>query len=285
MSKQETENSWLIDLILSFFHSPEWKAPVMSFIEEKCIVFDDEEENKLEYTIVHKEFKQLAEGLIEGMLSELGATPEMFGEAMEKAGNTPGFQRINKIIGTLNISKILPTNLAYTDIHEFFLISSIFETSRFNTYPEYLCHNFRFIDSIDNYQIFHKMMKKKNADLNQAAFKILQEGPPEIYSQTTTGVPTAVLPGEETKTETKTKTKDSSKSGKSKVDRKKELEDKKQLGRLNTIETNELTDLEKQQIQLAEQMSMQEQEDINSKSNSVTCLLFYIMSKLNSFML
>ena len=103
MSKQETENSWLIDLILSFFHSPEWKAPVMSFIEEKCIVFDDEEENKLEYTIVHKEFKQLAEGLIEGMLSELGATPEMFGEAMEKAGNTPGFQRINKIIGTLNI--------------------------------------------------------------------------------------------------------------------------------------------------------------------------------------
>ena len=131
------------------------------------------------------------------------------------------------------------------------------------------------IDSIDNYQIFHKMMKKKNADLNQAAFKILQEGPPEIYSQTTTGVPTAVLPGEETKT--KTKTKDSSKSGKSKADRKKELQDKKQLGRLNTIETNELTDLEKQQIQLAEQMSMQEQEDINSKSNSVTCLLFYII--------
>jgi len=73
----------------------------MSFIEDKCIVFDDEEENKLEYTIVHKEFKQLAEGLIEGMLLELGASPEMFGEAMSKAANTPGFQKINKIIGKL----------------------------------------------------------------------------------------------------------------------------------------------------------------------------------------
>jgi hypothetical protein len=99
MSTQETENSWLIDLILSFFHSPEWKAPVMSFIEDKCIVFDDEEESKLEYTIVHKEFKHLAEGLIEAMLAELSATPQMFGEAMDLASNTPGFQKINKIIG------------------------------------------------------------------------------------------------------------------------------------------------------------------------------------------
>ena len=51
------ENSWLIDLILSFFHSAEWKVPVLSFIEDKWIVFDDEEENKLEYTVIHKEFK------------------------------------------------------------------------------------------------------------------------------------------------------------------------------------------------------------------------------------
>lgn len=58
MSTEGTvENNWMIDFILAFFHSAEWKAPVLSFIEEKCIVFDDEEENKLEYTIIHKEFK------------------------------------------------------------------------------------------------------------------------------------------------------------------------------------------------------------------------------------
>ena len=51
------ENSWLIDLILSFFHSMEWKAPVLSFIESKCVSFDSEDENKLEYTTIHREFK------------------------------------------------------------------------------------------------------------------------------------------------------------------------------------------------------------------------------------
>ena len=107
------DKSWLIDLILSFFHSPEWKAPVLSYIEEKCIVFDDEEENKLEYTVIHSDFKKLAEGLIEAMLWELGATPEMFAEAFEKAQNTPGYDKITRII-----------------------------------------------ESIDNYEIFSKMMRK-----------------------------------------------------------------------------------------------------------------------------
>lgn len=103
MSKDAQEDkSWLIDLILSFFHSPEWKAPVLSYIEEKWIVFDDEEENKLEYTVIHKEFKKLAEGLIEAMLWELGATPEMFGEAFEKATNTPGYQKITRIIESID---------------------------------------------------------------------------------------------------------------------------------------------------------------------------------------
>jgi hypothetical protein len=34
--------------------SPRWRAPVVSFIEEYCLVFDNEEENKLEYTTIHK---------------------------------------------------------------------------------------------------------------------------------------------------------------------------------------------------------------------------------------
>ena len=127
-TETKEDKSWLIDLILSFFHSPEWKAPVLSFIEEKCIVFDDEEENKLEYTVIHKEFKGLAEKLIEAMLWELGATSEMFGEAFEKASSTPGYQKISKII-----------------------------------------------ESIDNYPIFARMMRKKNASLNEAAFKVLHQ--------------------------------------------------------------------------------------------------------------
>jgi len=43
-----------LDCVLSFMRSPRWRAPVVSFIEEYCLVFDNEEENKLEYTNVHK---------------------------------------------------------------------------------------------------------------------------------------------------------------------------------------------------------------------------------------
>lgn len=96
------ENSWLIDLILSFFHSLEWKAPILSFIESKCMLFDNEDENKLEYTDIHKEFKELAEGLIEGLLKETGAGNEAFAEAFEQANQTQGFAKVQKILASID---------------------------------------------------------------------------------------------------------------------------------------------------------------------------------------
>jgi len=44
---------WFFDMIIGFLRSPRWKAPVMSFLDEHCIVFDNEEENKLEFTKIH----------------------------------------------------------------------------------------------------------------------------------------------------------------------------------------------------------------------------------------
>jgi hypothetical protein len=42
----------------------------MSFIEENCIVFDTEDENKLEYTQIHKVFTQLALTMSIGFLED-----------------------------------------------------------------------------------------------------------------------------------------------------------------------------------------------------------------------
>jgi len=116
----------MIDLILAFFHSLEWKAPILSFIESKCMLFDNEEENKLEYTVAHNDFKELAEGLIEGMIKELGATNDQFGEAFESASQTAGFKKVSKIL-----------------------------------------------ESVDSFEVFKKMMLKKNSDLNKEAAEIL----------------------------------------------------------------------------------------------------------------
>ena len=39
--------------------SPRWKTPIHSFIEEYCTVFDDEKEEKLEYTEIHNVFDHI----------------------------------------------------------------------------------------------------------------------------------------------------------------------------------------------------------------------------------
>lgn len=44
---------WFFDMIIGFLRSPRWKVPVMTFLDEKCVAFDNEEENKLEFTGIH----------------------------------------------------------------------------------------------------------------------------------------------------------------------------------------------------------------------------------------
>ena len=48
----------------------------MSFIDEHCLVFDLEEENKFEYTALHIEFMNLVDKLLCELLEDLGVKPE-----------------------------------------------------------------------------------------------------------------------------------------------------------------------------------------------------------------
>ena len=50
----------------------------MEFIDKHCIVFDTEDENKFEFTTVHKEFCEMVNNLLERFLSEMGISPEEF---------------------------------------------------------------------------------------------------------------------------------------------------------------------------------------------------------------
>lgn len=72
---------WVLDSVLAFLRCPLWTEPVTDFIEQKCSVFDDEEENKLSYTELHNEYKILVEKLIQGHMNEIGITEEQFQEA------------------------------------------------------------------------------------------------------------------------------------------------------------------------------------------------------------
>jgi len=72
--EQESDNDWFFDMIINFLRSPRWKTPIMSFLDENCIVFDNEDENKLEYTNLHNSFKKIIEELLGELMAELGVT-------------------------------------------------------------------------------------------------------------------------------------------------------------------------------------------------------------------
>jgi hypothetical protein len=90
----EGENDWFFDMIINFLRSPRWKTPIMSFLDEHCIIFDTEEENKLEYTPIHQDFKSIVEDLIGELIAELGVTQEIFMEACAKADSNPIHKKI-----------------------------------------------------------------------------------------------------------------------------------------------------------------------------------------------
>ena len=67
----------------------------MGFIDENCVVFDSEEENKFEYSIVHQKFQELVDSLLTNHLGNLNVTPEAFAEACERARYA---SRHNKVV-------------------------------------------------------------------------------------------------------------------------------------------------------------------------------------------
>lgn len=76
---------WVFESVLQFLKSPLWTTPVHGFIEQHCGEFTGEDENKIEHTVVHKEFCRIVDELLSGYLADLGVPPEDFIEAC-KAG-------------------------------------------------------------------------------------------------------------------------------------------------------------------------------------------------------
>lgn len=77
-SKLLADQEWLADYIIGFLKSPSWVTPVMEYIEQHCVIFDTEAENKLEYTLKHNEFRALIDGLLAAHLLEVSIGEDEF---------------------------------------------------------------------------------------------------------------------------------------------------------------------------------------------------------------
>ncbi|XP_008065399.1 cilia- and flagella-associated protein 36 [Carlito syrichta] len=80
-TEEEDEVEWVVESIAGFLRGPDWSIPILDFVEQKCEVFDDEEESKLSYTEIHQEYKELVEKLLENYLKEIGINEDQFQEA------------------------------------------------------------------------------------------------------------------------------------------------------------------------------------------------------------
>ncbi|KAM3145218.1 hypothetical protein pb186bvf_002546 [Paramecium bursaria] len=74
--QQAQENTWMYDLILQYLASPLWRNPISDFLDENCVVFDEEEENKFSYQDIHKKFKSMIEAMIEQLMTDIGVEDE-----------------------------------------------------------------------------------------------------------------------------------------------------------------------------------------------------------------
>ncbi|KAG7228517.1 hypothetical protein INR49_007691 [Caranx melampygus] len=77
----EDDSEWVVESIVGYLGSPEWVIPVTDFMENKCTVFDDEDENKLSYTEIHQQYKKLVEKLLENYMQEVGINEQQFLDA------------------------------------------------------------------------------------------------------------------------------------------------------------------------------------------------------------
>ena len=80
-AEEEDEVEQVVESIAGFLRGPDWSIPILDFVEQKCEVFDDEEESKLTYTEIHQEYKELVEKLLETYLKEIGINEDQFQEA------------------------------------------------------------------------------------------------------------------------------------------------------------------------------------------------------------
>lgn len=99
-------DDWVFDFALQFLESDKFDAAVMDFVDEKCDVFDAEDENKFIYSDIHRDFRDHIEALITSNLGELGITPQMFYESCERGRhhrdiNRAVFERLLRCVDTL----------------------------------------------------------------------------------------------------------------------------------------------------------------------------------------
>ncbi|KAL2722321.1 cilia- and flagella-associated protein 36 isoform X1 [Vespula squamosa] len=140
--------AWVFDSLVGFLQGPIWSAPLLTFIEEKSLIFEaDEEDNNEEYRKIYQEYKNLVDLLLGCFMEDMSITPEQFEHACNINKNTKmpiQFQQVDQ--QKLN--------------RKFYVtFQSLFEQ----------------IWAANEYEIFKRMMIQKNLELQLQALNMIEQ--------------------------------------------------------------------------------------------------------------
>jgi len=97
----EQTRAMLVDVLVQITSAPTWNQPVNEFTKNKCVEFDNfEEENKHEYVQIHNEFRELVDSLLTAHLLEVDMDPDQFEKDIESS-NVAEDPRFKKFISQL----------------------------------------------------------------------------------------------------------------------------------------------------------------------------------------
>jgi len=83
-SARDPEDAWIFDSLVGFLRGPVWHVPVMSFIEQKSLIFEPETSSTTHdeaYKKVHEDYKQLVDFMLGSYMEDIGITPQQFQKA------------------------------------------------------------------------------------------------------------------------------------------------------------------------------------------------------------
>ncbi|GAB6020631.1 hypothetical protein CHUAL_003304 [Chamberlinius hualienensis] len=80
-SKEEDEDRWVFDSLVGFLTGPIWNMPLLDFIESKCCEFETTGEKDEYLAVIHNEYKQLVDVMLNSFMQDMGISAEQFEKA------------------------------------------------------------------------------------------------------------------------------------------------------------------------------------------------------------
>jgi len=83
---EKSSDNWVFDSLVGFLRGPVWNVPILTFIENKSLVFEpaEFEQNQDEYKKIHEDYKNLVDFMLGSYMEDIGISHTQFQEVVNQ---------------------------------------------------------------------------------------------------------------------------------------------------------------------------------------------------------